>query len=37
MNGINSELLVTGVTFIIWCGLFLYLLRLDKKVKDLHR
>ena len=37
MNGINPELLVGGVTLIIWCGIFFYLLRIDKKIKDLNR
>ncbi|MBW3624404.1 MAG: CcmD family protein [Armatimonadetes bacterium] len=37
MNGINPELLVGGVTLIIWIGLFFYLVRLDHKIKDLHR
>jgi CcmD family protein len=33
----NSELLVGGVTLLIWIGIFLYLVRLDKKVRDLQR
>lgn len=37
MNGLNPDLLVGGVTFIIWAGVFFFLLRLDKKVRDLNR
>jgi CcmD family protein len=33
----NPELLVGGVTLLIWIGVFLYLVRLDKKIRDLQR
>ena len=36
-SGIDPNLLVGGVTFIIWLGVFLYLLRIDGKIKDLRR
>ncbi len=31
-----NMLLVAGVTFIIWLGVFLYMRRLDAKIKDLQ-
>jgi CcmD family protein len=37
MNGIDPNLVVAGVTFILWAGIFFYLLRLDNKIKDLNR
>jgi CcmD family protein len=37
MNEINPNLVVAGVTFIIWAGIFFYLLRLESKIKDLNR
>lgn len=32
----NSRLLVTLIVLIIWIGIFLYLWKLDKKVKKLE-
>ena len=37
VNGMNPDLLVAAVTFIIWVGLFLYLVRLGRKIKELQR
>jgi len=37
VNGLNPEMLVAGVTLVIWVGIFFYLVRLDGKIKERHR
>jgi CcmD family protein len=37
VNGLDPNMLVAGVTLVIWAGIFFYLLRLDSKIKDLDR
>jgi hypothetical protein len=37
VNGVNPYLLVAGVAFVLWVGVFLYLLRLEGLIKDLRR
>lgn len=32
----NANYVALGVTLVIWIGLFLFLLRLDKKVRQLQ-
>jgi len=32
----DGNYVALGVTLLIWCGLFVFLLRLDKKVKRLE-
>ncbi len=33
----NSNYIVTGVTLILWLGLFLYMLSVDKKLKNIEK
>ena len=33
----SSNIVVLIVSLVVWIGIFLYLLRLDRKVKDLKR
>ncbi|MEO8514071.1 MAG: CcmD family protein [Ignavibacteria bacterium] len=33
----NSNYVVTGVTLILWLGLFLYMLSVDKKLKKIEK
>ena len=33
----NSNYIVTGVTLILWLGLFLYMLSVDKKLKRIEK
>jgi CcmD family protein len=35
--GVNPNVWIVAVNLIIWTGLFLYLLRLGKKLRDLER
>ena len=37
VNGINPFILVAGVTLVIWLGIFLFLLRLESKIRELNR
>jgi CcmD family protein len=33
----NSNYVVTGVTLILWLGLFLYMFSVDKKLKNIEK
>jgi hypothetical protein len=37
MNGVNPNAMVAGVAFVLWVGVFLYLLRLESLIKGLNR
>jgi CcmD family protein len=33
----NSSIIVVVISMLIWIGLFLYLIKLDKRIKNLER
>ena len=37
MNEIDPRLVVAGVAFILWAGVFFYLVKLDRKIKALRK
>ncbi|KXK41273.1 MAG: hypothetical protein UZ05_CHB002003136 [Chlorobi bacterium OLB5] len=33
----NASYIVLGITLIVWLGIFLYMLSLDKKIKNIEK